>query len=156
MFEYSSSRDVTKYLLWDAHPDITYTRDYLAYLGDRYALGDFYDWALVLKENGKMIGTCGFTNIDLPNNSAEIGYVLNPSFRGRGLAPEAAEAVIRFGFERMALTRISAICMKDNVASLRVMHKCGMSLEGTLRSALYVKGQHTDICVSAILANSFI
>jgi len=155
MYEYSCDRDVTKYLLWDAHPDPFYTADYVEYLQERYALGDFYDWAIVLKENGKMIGTCGFTNFDLPNGACEIGYVLNPLYRGKGIAPEAAGCVIKYAFEVLGLERVSAICMKENAASLRVMAKCGMTYEGTLRRAVFCKGRHIDVSVCSVIREEY-
>lgn len=155
MFVYSSDLSVTKYLLWDPHPDLDYTRQYVDYLQERYAVGDFCDWALIFKHDGRMIGTCGFTNIDLPNAAAEIGYVLNPAYRGRGLAPEAARTVIGFAFEKLSLVRVSAICMKENTASLRVMQKCGMKQEGTLRNAVYAKGEHRDVIVCSVLKSEF-
>ena len=153
MFSYSSSADVTKYLLWYPHEDLHYTEQYIEYLQERYAVGDFYDWAIVLKENNRMIGTCGFTNFDLTNNSAEIGYVLHSDYHGNGYAAEAARCVIAFGFDSLELTRISAICMTENKASLRVMQKCGMVQEGIMRSAVFAKGEHRDVIVSAILAS---
>lgn len=156
MYEYSSDKDVTRFLLWDVHPDYFYTQDYIEYLQERYSLGDFYDWAIVLKEENKMIGTCGFTNMDLPNSCAEIGYVINPSFRGHGYAAEAAKKVIQFGFSSLFFERISAICMKENNASLRVMQKCGMIFEGTLRNAVYVKGEYRSVSVCSILKDEFL
>ncbi len=155
MYEYSSDQSVTEFLLWDVHPDRFYTGEYIEYLQERYALGDFYDWALILKADGSMIGTCGFTNFDLPNSAAEIGYVLNPRYRGNGYAPEAAACVIAFAFEALGLVRVSAICMKENTASLRVMQKCGMTHEGILRRAVYAKGKHRDVSVCSILKDEF-
>ena len=114
MFEYSRLPEVTRYLTWRPHPNVSYTRQYLEYLGSRYAVGDFHDWAVTLKESGKMIGTCGFTRFDNPNNSAEIGYVLNPAYHGKGYATEAAREVIRFGFEQLKLHRIEARHMVGN------------------------------------------
>ena len=49
MFDYSSREDVTRYLLWDPHPDALYTNHYVRYLQERYAAGDFYDFAIVPK-----------------------------------------------------------------------------------------------------------
>ncbi len=156
MYEYSSDHDVTRYLLWDVHSDYYHTKDYIHYLQERYALGDFYDWAVIHKESGKMIGTCGFTNLDIPNFCAEIGYVLNPRYRGNGYAPEAASRVIRFAFEELSMERVSAICMKENTASLRVMQKCGMTQEGVLRHAVYAKGRHRSVVVCSILKSEFL
>ena len=156
MYEYSKDPAVVEHLLWDVHPSCEYTAQYLAYLDGEYAMGRFFDWALVERASGKMIGTCGFTNIDTVNNSAEIGYVLNPAFRGRGIAPEAARAVIDFGFRTLGLMRISAICMAENQASLRVMQKCGMQREGLLRAAVYVKERYRDVIVASITAKEYL
>ena len=86
MFEYAGKEPVTEYLLWSPHPSERFTRDYLRSIEDRYYIGDFFDWAVTLADSGKMIGTCGFTSIDFKNNSAEIGYVLNPEYHGQGRA----------------------------------------------------------------------
>lgn len=151
MFDYASREDLTKYLLWSPHPSISYTRDYLAYVESRYALGDFYDWAIVDIESGRMIGSCGFTRINTEHDCAEIGYVLNPDFRGRGYAAEAAARVIEFGFDILGMHRIEARFMKGNDASLRVMEKLGMTFEGYHEDEIFVKGSYRTIGTCAIL-----
>ena len=155
MFEYASREEVTTFLLWSPHRTISYTRDYLRYIEDRYALGDFYDWAITLADSGKMIGTCGFTRLDLPHNSGEIGYVLSPDFHNLGYATEAASAVLKFGFEELCLNRLEARFMQGNDASLRVMEKLGMTFEGFHRDAMLVKGSYRTIGVAAILKDEF-
>lgn len=155
MFDYASRQDLTAYLLWSPHKDRSYTRDYLRYLQNRYALGEFYDWAVVDRESGRMIGTCGFTRIDGGHRRGEIGYVLNPDFHGRGLGTEAAERVLRFGFEELGLHRIEAKFMKGNGGSLRVTEKLGMTFEGYQRDAMLVKERYRTIGVSAILSQEF-
>ena len=147
MFEYARRPDVTRYLLWSPHPNIEHTRQYLEYLQTRYAVGDFYDWAVVLKSEQKMIGTCGFVKFDLTNNNGEIGYVINPAYAGHGYATEAAYAVLRFGFENLKLRRIQAQYMVGNLASRRVMEKLGMTEEGTLRDAYLVNGSYRTVTV---------
>lgn len=155
MYDYARRAEVTRYLLWSPHPDRTYTREYLKYIATRYAAGTFYDWALVLKENGRMIGTCGFTSIDAPNECAEIGYVLNPDYRGRELAVEAVRAVLAFGFDCLLLQRIEARFIRGNDASLRVMQKVGMTFEGYHRQSMLIKGVRRDIGYSSILADEY-
>ena len=155
MFEYSKRRDVTKYLTWYPHPSLEYTEEYLRYISTRYATGDFYDWAVTLKDSGKMIGTCGFTRFDLPNNSAEIGYVLNPEYHGKGYATEAAKIVMRFGFEELGLHRIEAKHMIGNDASHRVMEKLGMREEGTFKDSYYIRREYRTVTVCAILENEY-
>ena len=151
MFDYARRENLTKYLLWSPHNTSSYTRDYLKYIETRYKSGDFYDWAVVERSSGRMIGTCGFTRIDPQNDTGEIGYVLNPDFHGKGYGTEAAREVMRFGFDTLGLHRIEAKFMKGNDSSLHVMEKLGMSFEGYRRDAIFVKGSYRTVGVCAII-----
>ncbi len=155
MFRYAKRLDVTEYLLWFPHPSQSYTEKYLRYIEQRYRLGDFYDWAVVEKQSGRMIGTCGFTRFDCPNNVGEIGYVLSPEFHGKGFGTEAASRVLSFGFETVGLHRIEVKFMEGNAASLHVAEKLGMTFEGYRRDGMLVKGSYRTIGTSAILAEEF-
>lgn len=155
MYEYSCREDVTRYLLWSPHPSEAYTAKYLAYLQSRYRAGDFYDWAVVVRDTDKMIGTCGFTRLNIDSNSAEIGYVLNPDYWGYGYAPEAVRAVMRFGFNELRLNRIEAKYMVGNERSVRVMEKVGMTREGINREAIHVKGRYVSVGVCSILRSEY-
>jgi ribosomal-protein-alanine N-acetyltransferase len=156
MFDYASREDVTRYLLWSVHKSEAHTRDYIRYIQSRYELGDFYDWAIIDHESRRMIGTCGFARIDTENDSAEIGYVLNPDFQGRGYATEASARVIEFGFSTLGLNRIAARFMQGNNASLRVMEKLGMTFEGYHRDAIYAKGEYKTIGYCAITRQDYL
>lgn len=156
MYEYAKNPEVTRYLTWEPHPNEDYTYRYLDYIVSRYKAGEFYDWAVVFARERKMIGTCGFTRFDVANNSGEIGYVLNPSYWGCGIAPEAVLAVMRFGFLKLNLHRIEARFMEGNDRSRRVMEKCGMTFEGFKRSSLFVKSSYKTIGTCAVLSEEFI
>ncbi len=156
MFEYSKDPEVTKYLLWSPHTEYSQSLEYLRFLQGRYRAGDFYDWGIVLKDSGKMIGTCGFTSLDFGNNSGEVGYVINRSYWGKGIASEALAQVMRFGFMELNLHRLEARYMAENVSSRRVMEKCGMSFEGIKRSSMFVKGIYRDIGTCSILSDEYI
>ena len=151
MYEYASNPAVTRYLTWSPHPDREYTKEYLQYIANHYKLGNFYDWAVILKEENKMIGTCGFTRFHMSHDAAEIGYVINPAYRGREIADEAVRAVMKFGFETLGLHRIEAKYIMGNEASRRVMEKVGMTFEGVRRGEMLIKGEYRDIGVCAIL-----
>lgn len=151
MFEYASMPSVTKYLLWREHESVGYTRDYLKYIESRYSVGDFYDFAVVEKASGRMIGTCGFTHIDTVNNVCEIGYVFNPKYHGMGYATEAACEVARFAKETLGAHRIEARFMKGNDASVRVMERLGMSFEGFSVDSMFVKGEYKTIGTYAMV-----
>ena len=152
MYEYARLPQTSAFLTWSPHPDIEYTKNYLAFIIGKYKTGEFYDWAVVLKkEEPKMIGTCGFSRIDVSNNSAEIGYVIAPDFQRNGYAGEAVREILNFGFNTLNFNRIEAKYIIGNDASRSVMEKCGMIYEGTARSSMIVKGKYRDIGTCSIL-----
>ena len=151
MYDYASRPEVSRYLLWNPHESEAYSRRYLVYLQTRYRAGDFYDWAVVWRKTGKMIGTCGFTNLRLETNSGEIGYVLHPDFWGMGVAPEAVRRILRFGFMDLRLHRLEARYMIGNDRSRRVMEKVGMQFEGVSRDAVFVRGEYVSVGICSIL-----
>lgn len=152
MYEYARLPETSEFLTWSPHPDIEYTKNYLAFIIGKYKAGEFYDWAVTLKdEENKMIGTCGFSRIDISNNAGEIGYVIAPDYQGNGYASEAVRVVMDFGFNKLDFHRIEAKYIIGNDASRAVMEKCGMVYEGTARGAMIVKGRYKDIGTCAIL-----
>ena len=156
MYEYASRPDVTKYLTWYPHPDREYTREYLQYLGNRYAAGMFYDWAVIYEPDCKMVGTCGFTSFHCASDSAEVGYVLNPEYWGKGIATEALMRVLRFAFEELKLHRVEARFIEENERSRHVMEKVGMTFEGVLREAMLVKGVYVNVGICSILRSEWL
>ena len=156
MHDYSRDSEVTKFLTWEPHPDPHYTMRYLSFIIPKYRSGEFHDWAVIHLETGKMIGTCGFTSFNYMHNSAEIGYVLNRNYWGRGLAAEAIRAVMRVGFFDLNLHRIEAKYMIGNEKSRRVMEKCGMQFEGVQRDAMYIKNRYETIGIFSILSADYI
>jgi RimJ/RimL family protein N-acetyltransferase len=74
------------------------------------------------------IGFCGLRHFGEPPENVEILYGLLPAYWGRGLATEAARAVMRAGFDR-GLPRIFAGADPPNVASIQVMERLGMRFD---------------------------
>lgn len=155
MYEYASREDVTRYLTWYPHPNAMYTLRYLTYIVTRYRAGEFYDWAVIWKENRKMIGTCGFTAFHYDSNSAEIGYVLNPDYWGKGIAAEAVQAVLAVGFCTFGLHRMEARYMEGNDQSRRVMEKVGMTFEGMHRDSMFIKERYVTVGTCALLEEEY-
>ena len=156
MYEYSCLPEVTKYLLWHEHESPEQTFGYLNSINQCYKRGEYYDWAVTLTDGGKMIGTCGFTSFDFENGRAEVGYVLNPSFWGKGIATEAVSAVIEFAFKELGANRVEAKFIEGNTASLKVMEKCSMAFEGYHRQYMMIKGSYKNIGISAITKDQFV
>ncbi len=156
MYEYARDPLVTKFLTWHIHPSENYTLRYIVYVLPKYRSGEFRDWAVICKENNKMIGTCGFTSLDFSHNSGEIGYVLNRDYWGQGLAPEAIKAVMNVGFNDFNLHRIEAKYIEGNERSRRVMEKCGMTFEGLERESMFIKESYRTIGICSILRSEYL
>lgn len=155
MFEYASNPEVAKYTTWNAHQSIKDSKFFLETVVERYKNRQITDWGIVHKEDGKLIGTCGFVEWPLAHNRAEIGYALSQKYWRQGYTSEAVGAIIKFGFQTMNLNRIEARCEVENIASARVMEKVGMQFEGILRQHIFTKGKYCDLKIYSILRQDF-
>ena len=109
-------------------------------LDQRYRARDTIRWAIELSASGEMVGTVGLLRFDFEHRRAELGYELARREWGRGLTPEAAAGVLRYGFSVMKLHRIEAGVLPENNASVRVLEKLGFIEEGLRRDYLFAKG----------------
>jgi ribosomal-protein-alanine N-acetyltransferase len=82
-------------------------------------------WAVELSAAGELIGWCGLQYLP-ETDETEVAYLLGRDYWGRGLATEAAQASIEWGFANLPLDRIVAITHVENTASQRVAEKCGL------------------------------
>ncbi len=88
-------------------------------------------WAVILNEDEQVVGWCGLEY--LPElEQTEVAYLLSARVRGRGLASQAAQAAVAFGFERRGLEEIIGLVHPENGASIRVLEKCGLTLRDRL------------------------
>ncbi len=150
---YAYARDplVSKHVLWTAHRSVSDSRRFLRAGIRQYSRGFPGSFAIVLRENSRMIGTIGFMWINSEYRSCEVGYSLSRDYWNRGLMTEALREVIRYAFDTLSLNRIECQHETDNPASGRVMEKAGMRFEGVMRQRIRNKGAYSDVAVYAIL-----
>jgi RimJ/RimL family protein N-acetyltransferase len=110
-----------------------------------------YELAITIKATGELVGGCGINLTRPVRKEGVIGYCLNKAHWGKGYGTEAARALLGFGFARLALHRIFALCDPQNIGSNRVLEKAGMTLEGRLREDSPVRGKWHDTMIYAIL-----
>lgn len=144
VFALVSDPEVARFVRFEAHRTPAETRAFLELVLECYGRGDPFAWAIVLREDERLIGSCGFVSQAGERRSAEIGYWLGKPYWGKGYAVEAARALVRFGFEQMNLERVEAKCFVENRAGQRVIEKLGMKFEGTDRSEM-IKGQYPEL-----------
>ncbi len=151
IFDYSRDAEVARHVLWDAHRSLADSKEYLRYILRQYREGRPSSYGMVLKETGRLVGTMGFMWLNEENSTVEIGYSLARSQWNRGLTTEALHALIDMAFIYLRIHRIEAQHDVNNLASGRVMLKCGMRPEGVLRGRIYNKGKFVDVALYAIL-----
>ncbi|MCX7710284.1 MAG: GNAT family N-acetyltransferase [Clostridia bacterium] len=156
VYEYAKEPEVAKYVTWEAHKSIGDAVSFINWAQDRYASDSGGDWGIEYRENGRIIGSLGFVNLETVNSCGTIGYALSKEYWGKGLMTEAVKRLIRFAFEEMKLNRIDAVHVCENEASGKVMQKAGMTYEGLLRQRLYSKGRYWDVKQYAILKDDLI
>jgi RimJ/RimL family protein N-acetyltransferase len=84
--------------------------------------------AITLKENGTLVGTCGYSRRGDP--TPELGYWVGEPYWNHGYATEAVQAVIDYAFANAGLEAITSSCRVVNAASRRVLEKCGFQWTG--------------------------
>ena len=87
-------------------------------------------WAVLEKSSGEIIGDCGLFPFENKGPEVELGYDFRRDRWNRGYATEAARACLDYGFRKLKIARIVAVALPENIASCRVLEKCGMIKHG--------------------------
>ncbi|MFP3887923.1 GNAT family protein [Priestia filamentosa] len=112
-------------------------------------------WGITLKGKDEVIGSCGFLNRVPEHYRTEIGYELNRDYWGHGIASEALEAVIRYGFKDLKFQRIEALVEPPNILSQKLIEKKGFIREGLLRNYEFTCGKFDDLYMYSLLKQDF-
>jgi RimJ/RimL family protein N-acetyltransferase len=104
--------------------------------GDREAFA-------IVGDGGDFLGIAVAPEIDRETRTAELGYVVAPAARGRGVATEALRQLTGWAFE-LGMVRLELLIGVDNAASKKVAERCGYLREGVLRSLYFKQGRRED------------
>jgi RimJ/RimL family protein N-acetyltransferase len=157
VYAYYSRPDVAQYLYWEARDraqasealDGKIRQCVLVEQGRGLAL------AVVWRELGRVVGEVGLKWLSREHRQGEIGFVFNPEFHGRGLATEAAEVMLRLGFDDLGLHRIIGRCDARNRSSAALMERLGMRREAHFVHNEIVKGEWGEEFVYAMIESEW-
>jgi [ribosomal protein S5]-alanine N-acetyltransferase len=143
--EYACDSEVTKYMEWGPNTPIE-TQNYIQHTinARQQQPRKNYDFAVVLKQNNQLIGSCSICISNFTDREGWIGYCFNRNYWGNGYATAATKFIIQFGFTNLNLYRIFGTCDPLNLASERVMQKASMQFQGKLPAHKLVKGKWRD------------
>jgi RimJ/RimL family protein N-acetyltransferase len=126
-----------KYAIGDSEKWIEHTIE-------AWSNGAEYDFTIIDKKDGTLLGGCGLNNIDNNNRIANLGYWVRSSRKGGGIASSVVGLLARFAFEELKLNRVEIITALGNMASQRVAIKAGATKEGILRKRIVVRDKTYD------------
>ena len=136
--------DVSQYMLFEPHQDLAESMESLQRKLDRYDNEDYYCWGITLQEEDSLVGLVELLRFDEADNSCSFVYMLGCNYWNRGYGSEALQAVFRFAFEELKVSRIRADHMSKNPASGGAMRKAGMTHVGTLEGKYEKHGERLD------------
>ncbi|MCQ5387681.1 GNAT family N-acetyltransferase [Hungatella hathewayi] len=149
---WASDAEVTKYLMWPTHTSQEISQSIIEEWISQYSNENYYHWAVILKDNGdEPIGDIAVANMKEDISMAHIGYCIGRAWWHKGITSEALSAVMDFLFDIVDVNRIEARHDPRNPNSGRVMIKCGMKYEGTMRSSDWNNQGICDACYYALL-----
>ena len=149
---WASDSEVTKFLTWQPHSSVEVSRGIIENWLKEYSDEKYYQWAIVLKDNGnEPIGDISVVHMKEDISMVHIGYCLGRAWWRRGIMSEALKAVTDFMFDTVEVNRVESRHDPMNPNSGKVMQKCGMKYEGTLRSADRNNQGICDACYYALL-----
>lgn len=125
IYEYASDEEVTRYVAWKRHRSTSDTLEFLDWAHQEKNTRNHYNFGLIIKDTEEFIGTIGISNYLADEQCVDFGYVLNKKYWGNGYATEATKAMIAFTFQLDGIEVIKAYAFEENIASRRVLEKCG-------------------------------
>jgi len=112
-----------------------------------------------MKDDEKLIGTCGFNSWNVAFRSTVIGYDINRQYWGNGYITEALKHIIKIAFDGKLgcdiINRIQADTIPGNIASEKVLLKLGFSEEGIRRQSAFWKNEYHDLKCFSLLRDEY-
>ncbi|MGD0165695.1 MAG: GNAT family N-acetyltransferase [Gaiellaceae bacterium] len=127
LYEIQGDREHMRFTIWAPTCEACETK-LRSYASSRERDG-FAPWTILRRDDGRVIGWGGLNiDPDAPGWGVEVSYFIHPDEQGQGFASELVRASLRHGFEDLALPEIGAFARPENLASVRVLEKCGFRL----------------------------
>jgi RimJ/RimL family protein N-acetyltransferase len=114
-----------------------------------------FNFGIEHKQEKEIIGMISLEQVNFQHLLAETGYWLGKKYWGQGIAQEALQLVLKFGFEQLKLNRIYARVMHPNIASARLLENVGFKKEGVMRKSVWRSGMWLDLIWYAILKDEY-
>jgi RimJ/RimL family protein N-acetyltransferase len=152
MLALTADPDVVRFTRVPAGADEAFVRGWIKRYEDGWDDGSRAGFA-IRGQDGTVLGFAAFVELHLEQQEGEIGYMVAPAARGRGVAPRAVELLTRWGFDALGLIRLELRIDVQNPASELVAARTGYEREGVLRNVHFKDGLRCDLAVWSRLSH---
>lgn len=151
VFELRSNPETMKFI---PRPLVTSHEEALGHIKmiqDKIESNEGINWAITLKPDNKLLGIIGHYRIKWEHFRSEIGYMLLPEAHGKGVATEAIQLIIDYGFNKMKMHSLEGIIDPENTGSARVLEKNGFVKEAHFKENEFFEGKFIDSVIYSLL-----
>lgn len=127
---YTQDLEVARYMAWKPHATLAETEAFLADCAQWWEAGDRRPYILSFK--GDEQEPVGMLDARVMGHIVDVGYLLARRYWGKGLMPEAVQALTQAALAMPKLFRVQATCDVENLASARTLEKAGFIREARL------------------------
>ncbi len=110
---------------------------------------------MAIRYKGKVAGVVDFNSINEPLKTAEIGYILDIEYRGKGIMRRAVKELCNMAFNIMGMNKVIIRCANNNPKSCNVAKSLGFTLEGILREYEEINGTLIDLHIFSLLKREY-
>lgn len=103
----------------------------------------------------QIVGSTGFTRLNMRHKKGEIGYWLSQPLQGKGLVTLSCLKLLEYAFNELGLHRVEIRVLADNEKSKGVPYRLGFQKEGVLRHAIWLNHKYHDMEVFGLLASQW-
>lgn len=136
---------------------VPFTRDdavaWIARYERGWAAGSMAGFAVEDVDTGAFVGFACVVRFSGPGREAELGYMVGPAWRGRGIAVRTLRLLSEWAVREVGAIRLELRIAVDNAGSLAVAERAGYRREGVLRSLHFKAGERVDAAVYSLLAD---
>ncbi len=128
VYENSQDDNTRRFVPDEVYDSVEEAREAIAFLISRYDSADGpFVYPIITNEGGQNIGYVQLCKLELGEESWEIGYHIAKSFTGKGYATESVKAFLPVMAQKLNMKEVYGICLAENLASVRVLEKCGFT-----------------------------
>ncbi|MCR8656649.1 GNAT family N-acetyltransferase [Paenibacillus endoradicis] len=155
LFAYLAKDEVTQFYDINNLTRIEEAETIIKYWNDKFHTFEVIRWGITLKNEDRIVGTCGFHKWIKNHHKAEIGCELSPDHWKHGYMTEALSLIIDYGFKELELNRMEALHHSENKNTRKILDKFKFQEEGILHEYFYKNQEYIDVVIHSLLKKNW-